>query len=417
MRILMLLPRFPYPPDRGDTLRSWAVLSSLAARHEVWLACVDHVPPRPEHLEYVRRRCAATAVVVRSSQASFWRGVGALVRGRSLTEGYFDHPGFAETVRHWSETVPFDALFTYSSSIAAAAEHAVVNGRRILDLGDVDSVKWVTYARRSLPPLRWLLGVEARRVGRLEERAVWGHDLCLLVNERERQKLQNRMPRAETAVLPTTIDLDEYPPSPLPGAGPAGVVGMVGSMFYPPNVRAVNWFGRYVWPRVRAQVPRARWLIVGSRPVRSVQRWGRCPDVTVTGYVADVRPYLASMRVFVDAVDGDIGVQSKVIVALAAGRACVVTPDCAAGIDHGDPPPFLTAVSPAAFAEAVVRLLRDDAQARALAARARAVAAAHYSTQSQMARLENWLAGDAVRAEGFGARADAAGVNPEVLSV
>ena len=218
-------------------------------------------------------------------------------------------------------------------------------------------------------------------------------------------------------MLPTTIDLDEYPPSPLPGAGPAPVVGMVGSMFYPPNVRAVNWFGRYVWPLVRAQVPRARWLIVGSRPVRSVRRWGRCPDVTVTGYVADVRPYLASMRVFVDAVDGDIGVQSKVIVALAAGRACVVTPDCAAGLDHGDPPPFLTAVSPAAFAEAVVRLLRDDAQAQALAARARAVAAAHYSTQSQMTRLENWLTGDAVRAEGLGVRADAAGVNPEVLSV
>jgi sugar transferase (PEP-CTERM/EpsH1 system associated) len=404
----MLTPRFPYPPDRGDTVRSWGALEGLARGHEVWLACLDHRHPTPEHLEHVRQRCREVAVLVRSELRRRCRGVLGLLTGASLTEGYFADRRVARTLRRWSQTVRFDALITYSSSIgplaldwlAAVSEGDAARrpGRLLLDMGDVDSVKWETYGRRRgaqswsfAPPwlLRWLYRLEARRVAELETRVAQAHDLCLLVNERERRKLARRVPNIRTGVLPTAVQMDEYTGG--PGLPSEPVVGMLGSMFYPPNVRAVNWFGRWVWPLVQREVPGARWLIVGSRPTRAVRRWQRCPGVTVTGYVPDVRPHLYSMRVFVNPVDGDLGVQSKLVVAMAAGRAAVVSPDAAAGICYDDPPPFLIARSAPAFADAVVRLLRDDAQARALGARARAVAAASYSAADQLQRIERWL--------------------------
>lgn len=385
----MLTPRWPYPPDRGDTLRSWHVLQALADRHEVWLAAVDRAAPTAENRAPVERVCRQAVALPMIGAAALARGVGSLLAGRSLTAGYFGDARLPRLIGCWQREVRFDTLWTYSSAMVPVAV-AVDAPRRIVDLGDVDSAKWALYATRSLPPKRWLYLLEAARVAALEAHAVATHDLCLLVNERERHKLLTRLPDARTGVLPTVVDLAEYADVPVgPPAGP--VIGMIGSMFYPPNVRAVNWFGRWVWPLVQREVPAAQWWIVGSRPTRAVQRWAAKPGVTVTGYVPDVRPYLAAMRVLVNAVEGDLGVQSKLIVAMAAARAAVVTPDAAAGIDYDDPPPFHIARSAPAFADAVVQLLRDDAAARRLAIRARAVAEANYGVGGQVRRIATFL--------------------------
>jgi sugar transferase (PEP-CTERM/EpsH1 system associated) len=389
----MLTPRLPYPPDRGDTVRSWTALSGLARRHEVWLATLTQGRPQPDHLARVRDCCRTVAVFERSRLRSLCHGTLSLLAGHSLSAAYFHDARLIATVRHWSETVPFDAVLTYSSALAPAAE-AIAARRRVLDMCDVDSSKWLTYARQSLPPLRWLYVLEGRRVAALEAYVARSHDVCLLVNERERRKLATAVPAALTDVVPTTVTPSG---SALPDAAlatpPSPIIGMVGSMFYPPNVRAVNWFGRNVWPLVRARLPRARWLIVGSRPTRSVRRWRHQPGVEVTGYVPDVQPYLAQMRVFVNPVVGNLGVQSKVVVAMAAGRACVVTSDTAAGLTYNGPAPLLIADQPDEFAAAVVRIATDAELWQSLSRRARTVAHASYRAETQVDCVERWLAG------------------------
>ncbi len=394
MRILMITPRLPYPPDRGDTVRSWTALSGLADRHEVWLATLAQGRPRPDHLARVRDCCRTVAVFERSSSRSLLRGALSLLAGNSLSAGYFHDARLIETVRHWSETIPFNAVLTYSSALAPAAD-ALAARHRVLDMCDVDSTKWLNYARQSPPPLRWLYELEGRRVAALEARAARRHDVCLLVNERERRKLATAVPATLTDVVPTTVTASDFtlPEGALAELPPSPIIGMVGSMFYPPNVRAVNWFGRNVWPLVRARLPQARWLIVGSRPTRGVRRWRRQPGVEVTGYVQDVQPYLRQMRVFVNPVVGDLGVQSKVVVALAAGRACVVTSDTAAGLTYNGPAPFLIADQPDEFAAAVVRIATDAQLWQSLSRRAQAVAYANYRAETQVGRVERWLAG------------------------
>ncbi|MFQ5805274.1 MAG: glycosyltransferase family 4 protein, partial [Phycisphaerae bacterium] len=242
---------------------------------------------------------------------------------------------------------------------------------------------------------RRLYALEAKRLAIVERHGVRQHDVCLVVNERERRKLLDRTYPRQTGVLRTCVDVARYvclnPAEARAHLPHEPIVGTVGSMFYPPNVRAVNWFGRYVWPLVVAARPDAQWLIVGSRPTRAVRSWGRLPGVTVTGYVPDVLPYFNKMRAFVNPVEGDLGVQSKVIVAMAAGKPVVITPDGAAGIDYDDRAPFLITGSPRGFADAVLRLLKDDALALDLVERGRRVIDANYRVETQLPQLEHWL--------------------------
>jgi len=387
MRILMLLPRFPYPPERGDALRSWTVLRGLGERHEVWLACVDSRMPTRAQLGPVRELCREVAVFVRSPAARLLGGVRSILAGGSFTEGYFADRRLQRTLAEWSEREPFEALFTYSSSIAPLAR-GVRARRRVLDFCDVDSQKWIRYSREAAPPLRWCYRLEAARVADLEVWAAQRHDVCLAVNERERKKLRLLAPQAVVEVVSTPVEVAPDGNGPPPTAP---VIGMLGSMCYAPNVLAVDWFGRFVWPLVQRRLPEARWLIVGRDPVRSVRKWGRLPGVTVTGRVPDVRPYLAQMRVFVDPVRGDIGVQTKLLVALASGRPAVTTSDAVAGLTYSGPPPCLVANTPADFASATVRLALDAQLWRRLSQRGLEVIEQRYASHRQVKVFEQLL--------------------------
>jgi len=395
MNILMLTPRFPYPPNRGDAVRSWAELEYLARRHAVWLACPNEREPYPAQLTKVRNICRDVVVVPRRKLASLVQGGISLLRGRSLTEGFFADDALKRAVRNWAKTIRFDAVLTFSSAMAPVAE--LVDARRVLDMSDVDSHKWRIYAHRSRPPLRWLYALEARRLGLAEQRWVRSHEVTLVVNERERRKLLARTNPRHADVVRMAIEAADAKRSGSPGEPPQlptePIVGSVGSMFYPPNVRAVEWFGRYVWPQVKRTMPAARWWIVGNRPTRQVQRWGRRQDVRVTGFVPDAGRYLNAFRVFINPVDGDIGVQTKLLGAMAIGKPAVVTPDAAAGIDYDGEPPFLIARGPNEFADAVIRLLTDDALAKQLGLRALRAVQSYYLPHVQLGLIEQALSG------------------------
>ena len=408
MNVLMLTPRFPFPPNRGDTLRSWHELEYLTRRHNVWLAGLNEHRPPESDIARLRKICAAVAVFPRTSWRALAGGLWSLLCGESLTQGYFHSDALNRTVRQWTRAVRFDAVLTFTIAMASVAEE--VRARRVLDMCDVDSCKWEAYARASRVPWRWLYRVEAARLRRAERRGVRTHDVTLIVNQREHDKLQAVAdPRLSDVVhtcveLPAETRCTNTPRTPEMPAEP--IVGFVGSMFYPPNVQGVNWFGREAWPRIKKRVPAAKWWIVGQRPTFAVRRWDRLQDVRVTGTVPDVNSLLDRMRVFACPVRGDLGVQSKVLGALAAGKACVVTPDAAAGIDY-DEPPFLIAQDAEEFAEAVTRLFVDDDLARELGARGRQTIARRYRPETQLWRVERALASVPARTDDARSRLEA----------
>lgn len=233
----------------------------------------------------------------------------------------------------------------------------------IIDMVDVDSVKWAEYRARSRGFMRWVYGREAARLARFESEAAAVAFVTLVVNDREQQALLKIVPAACVEVVPNGIDTEYFAPPAQPGGRP--VVVMCGVLNYLPNVDGALWFAREVWPRVRAVHTDAQFVLVGSSPTAAIRSLGSAASgIVVTGRVPDVRPYLWDSSLAVAPLHIARGVQNKVLEAVAAGLPCVVTTQVAAGLPPTILPACVVAGDATTFADAVADLLSKSPDQR-----------------------------------------------------
>lgn len=385
--VLMLLPRWPFPPHQGDKIRAWSQVQYLGERHDVWLAALCESRPSAAQVARVRNHCREVALDQRPRFPRLCNGTRRLLFERSLTEGFFESALLQREIGRWSQSVRFDAALVFSSGMAVNLPEGV-SPRTVLDMNDVDSRKWRTLARSRPWPLRAIYETESQRLARWEDACARRFDLTVLVNEREADALHNLSPGANTAVVRTGVSVPALDEIAVPRHP---IVGFVGSMGYAPNVEAVEWFARKVWPRVHARRPDAQWFIIGRDPNRRVRALASLPGVVVTGAVSSVAPFLKRIRVFVVPMQSSIGVQTKLIEAMAHGKAAVVTPQVAGGFDALVDPPFCVAGDTRDFVRHVTTLLDSDAAVRNLSTRARQFVADEYDATAQLIELERLL--------------------------
>jgi glycosyltransferase involved in cell wall biosynthesis len=211
--------------------------------------------------------------------------------------------------------------------------------------------------------------VQWRRLRRYEAQACRRADRVLAVSEADAAALQRLVPGLDVVVVPNGIDTRAYFPS--PGSSISTLV-FTGTMDFRPNVDAVLWFAREVLPRIRAEVPETRLVVVGQRPHRRLDALWKDPAVTLTGWVEDTRPYIADAAVYVVPLRMGGGTRLKLLEAMAMGKPMVSTRLGAEGypVTHGRE--LLLADTPADFAAAVVALLRSPEQQAELGRVARA---------------------------------------------
>lgn len=266
--------------------------------------------------------------------------------------------------------------------------------RMVLDLVDVDSLKWRAYAARERRPLSWVYALESRLLSRYEEKAGTLFDSVTLVSEAEADLLRPRAKgRFSVASVANGVDAAYFAVGAQEDAPSPGTMIFCGAMDYPPNVDAVVWFSEQVLPLIRQGLPGARFCIAGSNPVARVQALGRRPGIRVTGTVPDIRPLVRSAALSVAPVRLARGVQNKVLEAMAMGKAVVVTPQALEGIEAMPGREVAVAADePQAFAAAVLALLGDADRNRAMGERARAWVASRYSWETCLLPLERCLA-------------------------
>ncbi|HKO22011.1 MAG TPA: TIGR03087 family PEP-CTERM/XrtA system glycosyltransferase, partial [Candidatus Eisenbacteria bacterium] len=365
MNILYLCHRIPFPPDKGDKIRSFHQIEALGARHRVHVATFLDSPEDEPHVASLRERCAGLTVVRRTRAGSAWGAGVALLTGSSISVGAFASGSLHRAVEETARRTPFDAAFVFSS---AMAPYAPTGLPRIIDFVDVDSEKWRAYADRSRWPQRWLYSLEADRLLRHDAEAASRFDHAIFISDAEAEIFRKRGGGGRITVLSNGTDTAYYRPPPHPSSG-HGIV-FVGMMNYPPNVDAVVWFAREILPIVQRNVPQATFTIVGRDPSAPVRALDRVPGVRVTGGVPDVRPFLAEAGLAVAPFRVSRGLQNKILEAMASGLPVVGTPlafqaipaTAADGIDLAD--------TAAELATAVSRRLVDpERAARGLAAR------------------------------------------------
>jgi len=380
MRILFLTHRLPYTPNRGDRIRAFYLLREMSRFADVSLFSFVHDDEEMSHRQKVPFARDVTCLRVRRLP-NLLRSAFRLPTSRPLTHSLLDAPEARATLEALSTARRPDLVVAFCSGMARfALEPPLDRYPFVLDMVDVDSVKWGLLADVTRPPLRWIYRREARTLSSFEALAASRAQTTLVVNERERAALARVAPSAEVRVLPVGIDVEAFQPAHPPTT--SHEVIFCGVMDYEPNTRGVTWFAGQVWPRVRSAIPDARFTIVGSAPTRAVRNLAKHdPSIAVVANVPSVQPYLWKAAVSIAPLHLAQGLQTKVLEALAAGLPVVVTSAVLRGLPVDARQGCLAADDAAAFADGVINMLSmSPAERRRRAAQA-PVQTLHWSEQ------------------------------------
>ncbi|NWG73174.1 MAG: TIGR03087 family PEP-CTERM/XrtA system glycosyltransferase [Rubrivivax sp.] len=389
----------PYPPNKGDKVRSYHLLRHLAARHRVWLGSFVDDPDDEPHVDTLRQWCADLHLARLHPRSARLQSLPALLGDDPLTLRYYRDAGLAQWVKGVASRERLDAVVVFSSSMVQYAD-LVPGVPMLLDFVDVDSAKWTQYADHHRWPLSWVYRREGERLLAYERAAAARAARSFFAAEPEAELFRRLAPECVQRIegIRNGVDADYFSPDESrPSPFEVGTVPVVftGAMDYWPNVDAVTWFARDVQPRLAARFPALRFVIVGRSPTPAVQALAG-ERVVVTGTVADVRPYLQHAAVVVAPLRLARGIQNKVLEAMAMARPVVASAACAGPIEAAEGRELLTASDAAGFADQVASLLVDPARAAAVGQAARDRVLRHFSWDAQWSALDRHLAAESL---------------------
>lgn len=413
--LLFLAHRLPFPPNKGDKIRSFHLLKHLARGHVLHVgAFIDDAADLP-HVTALQAMCSQLHTETIAPRSRKLLSLRALATGEALSVAYYRSAAMQRWVDDTIARHGITKAVVFCSTMAQYLDrHPGV--RRIVDLVDVDSAKWSEYAPRHRWPMSWLYRREARTLLDFEARVVAAADRSLLVTPAEVALFESLAPMqmGRVEALPNGVDVDFFNPANA-GANPYAVgvkpVVFTGAMDYWPNIDAARWFADEVMPRIRAVEPAAHFFVVGMNPAPAVRELEKTGFVTVTGRVDDVRPWVAHAACAVAPLRVARGIQNKVLEAMAMARPVAVWHTLAASLDASPGRDFVTADA-SSYAERVLTLF-DPARAQAIGDAARARIEKVYRWDSALAALDAWLDAPApARSTPHGSTPD---VQPDVL--
>lgn len=388
--ILFLANRIPFPPDKGDKIRTFHQLDHLATSHNVYCACFIESDQDAANVPLLRKWCADLIAVRWSKPSAALRGVKGRLLGKPFTCGAYDSPAMRARLAEWRRQIRFDAAVAFSSSMASYALEAEAP-RKVLDLCDADSQKWFDYQAISRFPWSTLYGLEGRRLRVLEEAYLEAFDATLVITERERSLLDPEGLNRKLHVVSNGVGLPTERPAAPSRRGP--IVGFVGALDYRPNVEGICWFAEEVWPRIVRRTASPVLRIIGRNPVRRVRRLCRAPGIEILENVANVRPHIEECRVAVAPLALARGLQNKVLEAMAMRRPVVTTRAVAGALhilrDHN----ILVADDAEGFAEKVVALCEFDELCDKIGDAGYRCAATYYSWSEALQTYERLVLG------------------------
>lgn len=362
--LLFLCHRIPYPPNKGDKIRSFHFLQHLATRYRVHLGTFIDDPADEAWRDKVREYCADLCAVRIDPRWRRLLSLRGLLTGEPLGLPYYRDRGLATWVRRvLVEAKPRSALVFSSTMAQYLPDEAYRTMRTVVDFVDVDSEKWLAYAAAKPWPLSAIYRREGRRLRDYETGIARRAAASVFVSAPEAELFGSLLdpPLPTVRHVDNGVDLEYFHPDdtlPSPYVRGARVCVFTGAMDYWANVDAVAWFADEVFPRIQAACPSVEFWIVGSRPAPDVRALGQRPGIHVTGTVPDVRPYVQHALAVVAPLRIARGIQNKVLEGMAMNKPIVGTRAAFEGIRCGAHPALCVTDEPARFAEATVRFLQ-----------------------------------------------------------
>ena len=390
--ILFLAHRLPFPPDRGDKIRSHHILKALAELAPVHVGCFAESTVEMVN-EGELAGLAKSHFMPMRSKPLVLAALEAIAGGKPVSLTAFEDPQLLRWVTGTVEQHKIDTIYVFSGQMGQYVP-ASWRGRLIVDLVDVDSAKFEAYAPQRSALFGWVNAREGRLLCREEARLAGRADHTLLVSEAEAELLAARLPPgtgANISVLGNGIDAEFFNPArtvpheALTGPGPHFV--FTGQMDYPPNAEAALRAIDRLMPLVRVVHPHALFHVVGRAPVPELAARDGMNGARIWGEVPDVRPFLAAADLVLVPLAVARGVQNKVLEAMAMARPVLMTSETATGLPGIEGVHFATADTDLALAQRALALIATPAIAEKMGKAARRLVIDQRSWPAMLASL------------------------------
>jgi len=379
-KILLLTPQLPYPPQQGTSLRNFHIIKGLAEKHEVTL--LSFVDPNqatdPETINPLINLCEKIEIVpapTRNWKNRIWT---LLTTGQPDMAARLVSPMYDSFLKdildHQKSGASFSIIQVEGLEMAIyikTIRDSSPDSKIVFDNHNAEAALQLSaFQTDKKYPSHWPAAFYSRTQSiRLQEYESWAcrsADWVTLVSDKDRQHLESLVPGITSTTIPNSIDIGEYglPDDYLPKKN--FDILFSGKMDYRPNVDAVNWFARDVWPRILKEISNPTWAIVGQTPHNRLEWLKKMPGVTLTGKVDKIQPYLWGSKVFIMPFRMGSGTRLKLIEAMASKRAIVSTSVGSEGFNIGSNKELLIADDVESFASAVVALLANPERRRQL---------------------------------------------------
>jgi sugar transferase (PEP-CTERM/EpsH1 system associated) len=378
MKILYLAHTCPYPPNRGDRIRCYHILEHLAQRHALTLVYPAFTDEDLEHQASLQRYCEAVFAIKYNRLLCYSSCFLSLFGNYPLSVAFFH----SRTLKKLLQTLSPDFVLADCSTMAPYVIDLPCP--RILDFVDIDSQKWHFFSKMTRFPYSLVYRLESKRLSQFERFLTHQFDYCLVTSQYEKSLLNDF---SNVAVLPNGVDQQYFSARDMPTDGN---IIFTGVMNYFPNSEPVLHFRRDIFPLIKSKVPSARFVIAGMHPTAQVRALAD-RDTTVTGFVPDIREYLSRASVCVVPLRIAMGVQNKILEAMAMGVPVVASPLANRGVNATHGREILVADDPASFADATVTVLKDQRLRESITENAKKFVAQNFSWEKNLRHLDELI--------------------------
>lgn len=392
-KLLYLVHRIPYPPNKGDKIRSFNWLKGLSESYQIYLGAFVDDEDDWQYLEKLDDFCSESFVERIHPKKAKLKSLKGLLSGSALTLPYYENSSMRKWVSDIIAREKIDLILVFSSSMAQfveAPEYA--NVKRVIDFVDMDSDKWMQYAKKKKWPMSWLYRRESKKLLQYEKRIANKFDKSLFVSEKESDLFKTFVDKDISKIdyVYNGVDLHFFNPSISfeNSFDDSPVIVFTGAMDYWANVEAVLWFAKAVFPKLKEQIKDIKFYIVGSKPTSDVLSLQVDPGIVVTGYVHDVRPYIANANLIVAPLRIARGIQNKVLEAMAMGKTVVVSSQGLEGINATEKEVF-EVNEPEEWIETIHQSINDMHITKGL--NARLYVESNFGWESNVNRLQSLL--------------------------
>jgi sugar transferase (PEP-CTERM/EpsH1 system associated) len=381
LKILATLSRFPYPGNKGDKLRAFHQLRYLAQENEVHLFCLSDEKVAPEHIKYLEEIFASVHIFQLSKFKVFSRLVFNLFKKTPFQIAYFTDPKAVQQLKQLKDKLQPDLIFCQLARMAEYVRHQ--DGvEKFIDYQDAFSKGLQRRLKHNGWFKRFFIQMEFERLRKYEVDIFNDFDRHAIISMQDANFFPSEQ-RNKLAIVPNGIDSDYFNSA---GLEKKYDLLFTGNMQYEPNVNCVHYIVSKVLPHLHDKYPNLFLLAAGVSPAASLRR-AEGNQLKLTGWVDDLRVYYDQSRIFIAPLQISIGMQNKILEAMAMGLPVITSTlsNNPIGAKHGRD--LIVADTPFDCAAAIDQLLSDPNMAKEIGENARRFIEKKFKWEKQNARL------------------------------